>query len=329
MSCALVRAWVRGSVVTHGASHLSLVWADAQTAATLGPWSLLQERRDGSPRGVVAWDAQAQEASKSLGLPVLLLPSAHGNLSCPTSERGACMRRYHELAASKMSVASCLVEAGYSLTVADADALFVGNLTHLLMGLGRVDLATMTDVQGPGCARVPALLCHSNSVYYSCSFSEGNPGPPGALARSPHSVGRFEPNLETTVTLCIFPRNSCAHSTYAVGCAPARVYITAQYPISMPTYTDVDRLSFIIGFLVVAGVMVARILEMCMSALERDDGPGVREPAALKNENPQPPMLKVSKVSRDSARRLYDGTYPPAAVYGPSPLRTSGRPHSH
>ena len=56
------------------------------------------------------------------------------------------MQRYHELAASKLHVAACLVGGGVSVTVADVDAVYMGNLTPMLAGSG-AHLATVTDIQ--------------------------------------------------------------------------------------------------------------------------------------------------------------------------------------
>ena len=127
--------------------QLTLVWVDAKTVATFLPWKARFDSMDGSARAVVAWDEYSHSEVSRWNVPVMQWPAQHAHQDCDRAfVEGACMRRYHELAASKLHVAACLVEAGVSVTVADVDAVYMQNLTPMLAGSG-AHLATVTDIQ--------------------------------------------------------------------------------------------------------------------------------------------------------------------------------------
>lgn len=140
VSCSDIQAWAPPT------SQLTLVWVDVNTVATFSPWLALFDKLDGSTRAVIAWDEAARDIVAKRNVPVLLWPAVYGDRVCDRAVDPPCMRRYHELAASKLHVAACLVEAGVSVTVSDVDALFMDKLTPLMTQSG-ADLATVTDVQ--------------------------------------------------------------------------------------------------------------------------------------------------------------------------------------
>jgi len=173
LECERVPPWLMAS-----GRHTTLVWVDRVTVHLyLRAWLPAWRCADGSRHAVVAWDARAQRAlarGAGPGLATWRWAPAHDDPSCVMSySPPACVRRYHELAASKLLVSACVARAGGSVTIADADAIPVGNLTRLLAS-ARADAASMVYFQ------------HGRGQSYSPAQDDGS-----RFWGAPRHLGRF------------------------------------------------------------------------------------------------------------------------------------------
>lgn len=105
-------------------------------------WLPVFERSDGTRHAAVAW-GEAAARSLLIARPdasVITWHPRHDVRGCRSSfSPPECMRRYHELAASKFLSAAC---ASGPLAIMDADALATGNVTDA-MSRGGADVTTM------------------------------------------------------------------------------------------------------------------------------------------------------------------------------------------
>jgi len=113
-------------------------------------------------------------------VPIAPVPDGFLDARCSGSHgNGDCMRRYHTIAYTKLSVSRCLVQHGIDVVIMDVDALVTGNLTQLVSAQG-ADVLTIMDDQSPWTRRSPPEHSYSGPFTWGLPFRArraiGGPG---------------------------------------------------------------------------------------------------------------------------------------------------------
>ena len=164
----------------HG-EPLFVTWVDAGNVQLFKDhWRPRAVGRNASFIVVAADEPTAAEVYPTPAVVIDPLPRQFLEANC-TGSRGAgdCMRRYHVIAYTKLSVSRCLVAHGMSVVIMDVDAFITGDLKQLI-ARADADVLTIMDDQRHRSRKVPLEHYYAGEKRWGipvyARYAAGGPG---------------------------------------------------------------------------------------------------------------------------------------------------------